>query len=542
MKRFIDNPEKKEFDLIIIGGGITGAATAYEASSKGLSVLLIEKKDFGWATSAATSKLIHGGLRYLNNLEFSLVRESLRERRILSNIAPNFVYPLPFLIPGYNTVKTNKWIIRLGMILYDILSYDKKRTWDKNKQIPNHSWLSKKQVLSIEPGVKEKNLTGGSVYYDSQSIFPERLTLAFIKSAIKYGAEVTNYTDIKDFIKDDNRITGVTAIDIQTGVKTKIYSKLIINCAGPWVDRILDKASHGKGTHVIRRSEGIHIITNKIVNKNAVVLMTPAGRHFFIVPWRDYSLIGTTDTEYKGDPDKYSVRKESIEGLIKDVNDSYGDGNLTYKDVIFAFGGLRPLVDDQTEGTYESSRKYEINDNAADGLNGLITIEGGKFTTSRHLAENAVNLAFVKLGEKPDKSETHQKFLSGCEIKDLNKFISNLKDEYSAYDNDTLEYIGRNYGTDASKILKIADEKNDYKKRLTPDGQLLAEVVFAARHEMPVTLDDIIFRRTGIGNIGHPGKKTLELIAETAAKELKWNTARKKDELKKTEEAFRLPQ
>ncbi|MGB4269834.1 MAG: FAD-dependent oxidoreductase, partial [Spirochaetota bacterium] len=213
MKRFIEQDTKENFDCIVIGGGITGAAVAYEAASRGLNVALLEKNDFGWATSAATSKLIHGGLRYLNYFEFGLVRESLRERRILENIAPNLVYPFPFMIPNYNRLENNRWVLKIGMILYDILSYDKGFTWDKSKKIPMHFTLSKEKALQEEPNIHPEGLTAATVYYDCQSIFPERLTLAFIKSAVEYGAKVANYAEVVNFSYTNNSITGVIVHD-----------------------------------------------------------------------------------------------------------------------------------------------------------------------------------------------------------------------------------------------------------------------------------------------------------------------------------------
>ena len=232
LERFIENQARDtEYDLLVVGGGITGAAVAYDAASRGLSVALVEKNDFGGGTSAATSKLIHGGLRYLATMEFGLVRESLRERRILENIAPNFVYPAPIMITTNKIKFTNrKWIIKAGMMVYDIFSFDKGFTWDKSKKIPCHRTISAKKVLEAEPNVKSEGLTGASVYYDCASINPERLTLAFIKSAVKHGARVANYTKVEDFLteeKGDHRqVLGARIKDLLTGEDHDVRAKL----------------------------------------------------------------------------------------------------------------------------------------------------------------------------------------------------------------------------------------------------------------------------------------------------------------------------
>ncbi len=543
MKRFIEEYTDETFDLIVIGGGITGAAVAYDAASRGFNVALLEKKDYSWATSAATSKLIHGGLRYLQNLEFGLVRESLRERLTLENIAPNLVYPIQFLVPGYENSKSDKWMLRAGLTIYDVLAYDRGKTWDESKKIPGHSWLSKEEIIEMESQVRPEKMTGGSIYYDCQSIYPERLTLAFIKSAVKHGAKTANYSKVVDFLHSgENKINGVRVEDLLTGKTVDVKGRLVINCGGPWADIILNLADKtGESKHAIRRSEGIHFITKKFKTKYAVVLWTPAGRHFFTIPWRGFQLVGTTDKEYVGNPDDWKVTKKSIEELIVDANDSIGDGNLKYEDVIFAYGGLRPLVDKQTEGTYESSRKYEIYDNTADGFDGLITVEGGKYTTSRHLAEGVLEMVQNKLDRHLGDPVTAKEFLSGCEIKDMEAFMSELEKTYKDFDAKTIDFLGRNYGTESRAVFELARTNPELAEVVCEDGQILASVVYAILNESARTLDDILFRRTGIGNIGHPGKEVLQKIAVTAAKELNWDESKREQEIKISDAALRLP-
>ncbi len=543
MKRFIEEYKDKTFDLIVIGGGITGAAVAYDAAGRGFSVALVEKKDYGWATSAATSKLIHGGLRYLQNMELSLVRESLRERRILENIAPNLVYPIQFLVPGYRDLKRNKWILRAGLTLYDILSYDRNRIWDKSKYIPHHSWLSKSKIMRLEPEVRSTGMTGGSIYYDCQSIYPERLTLAFIKSAVRHGAEVSNYANVVNFLfSNDHKVNGVRVEDKLTGNLVDVKGSLVINCAGPWADIVLNLADKsGNSKHQIKRSEGIHLLTKKFKTRHAVVMWTPSGRHFFTIPWRGYQLIGTTDKDYEGNPDEYKVSRQSIDQLIQDTNDSIGDGKLKYEDVIHAWGGLWPLVDDQTEGTYESSRKYEIYDNASDGFDGLITVEGGKYTTSRHLAENVLDMVEKKLNRIPKQAITDKALLAGCEIKDMETFLSDLKKDTPDFETKTVDFLGQNYGSDCRFVFDLARENPEFSEIICEDGQIMASVVYAIRHESARTLNDILMRRTGVGNVGLPEKNILEGIARVAAKELNWDQSKIEQELNIADASLRLP-
>ena len=542
MNRFIEEYDGKSYDIIVIGGGITGAAVAYEAASRGYSVALVEKGDFGAATSSATSKLIHGGLRYLAYFEFGLVRESLRERRILENIAPNLVYPLPFIIPLYKTGIRNIKVLEPGMILYDILSFDKAFTWDNSKKLPHHRFLSRKKVLELEPVVNPEGLTGGILYYDCLSIAPERLTLAFIKSAIKYGAEVSNYTKVEQFISKPGGVGGVIVRDVLSGNSAEIRGKIIINCGGPWADLLLKVAGGVQGSGQIRRSEGIHIITKRLTNCHAVGGLSPSGQACNLYPWRGYTLIGTTDREYNGDPDAYEVTREKVEEFLEVINSAFGKDNLVnFEDILHVYGGLRPLVDDQTEEVYNTSRKYEIYDNQPEGLEGLITVEGGKYTTSRNLAENVLKLAVKKLGGKYSRSKTTNTFLAGCDIPDIEAFVSNAILENSDFKSSTVEFLARHYGTEYPAILDIARNNPEFAIPLNPDGEITAQVIYSIREEMAYTLEDILLRRTGIGTLGNPGNKISELVARLAADELGWNNERIVQEVDKVTKIITPP-
>lgn len=542
LKRFIEEEGTDRFDLVIIGGGITGAAVAYIAAARGLSVALFEKKDYGGATSAATSKLIHGGLRYLANGELKLVRESLRERRILGNIAPNFVYPLPFVMPMYKRWRGNIWQMLIGMYLYDLLSYDKKDTWDRSKRLPNHRLISYRKSVRVEPGLKRENLRNAFYFFDYQSIFPERLTLAFIKSAAAYGARVSNYSPVEGFIYDENqKITGVRVRDHFTNLTKEIGSGLVINCGGTWADKILAMATGGGETlHKIKRSEGIHIITKKIAGSHVVSLRKSDGGHFMIMPWRGYSLIGTTDKEYLGDPDDYRVSCESIDEIINSVNAAFGR-KISREDIIYAYGGLRPLVDDETSGTYETSRKYEVYDNAVGGLEGMITVEGGKYTTSRGLAREVLKLVSVKLGRSLSDALSDNLYLSGCEIRDMKQFMIRQHLNYKDFSRDTVEYVSRNYGTESATLFAMARESPELAEVISHDGELMAEVVYAIKYESARTLKDIMLRRTGAGTLGNPGAELTGRIAALVSKLLGWDEKRIEDEIASLRQIYELP-
>ena len=545
MERYTEHMENEIFDVVVIGGGITGAAVCYEAASRGLSAALFEKGDFSEATSAASSKLIHGGLRYLSNMEYGLVRESLRERRIMSNIAPNFVYPTPMMFPHYRaSFKSNKWIIKIGLTLYDRLAVGKGDTWDKSKRIPGHETVSSKKALELQPIIKKEGLTGASIFYDCISIFPERLTLAFIKSALYHKAKAANYASVTGFLMDESKknVCGVMVRDLLKEKSYSVRAKVTINCAGPWSDRILQTLLKDKNTARLKRSEGIHIITKRIAKDDMVVsAVTPNGRHCFLIPWRGHTLIGTTDKPYDGDPDDYRVTRESILELIHEVNGSFENLELTPDDVLYAYGGLRPLVESRKKETYRSSRKYEIRDAADHGIGGLLTVEGGKWTTSRGLAEKVLDRLRKKTGLSIGPSVSAGQYLKGSEIRDMNAFLADIKAENPDFHEDTVDYVGRIYGVEYEKVLALARRDRTLAQRLNRDGEIPAQVVYGVHHEMACTLKDIALRRTGIATLKNPGEEILLRTAKIMARELNWDQEKISEEVKTTMNFLEVP-
>jgi glycerol-3-phosphate dehydrogenase len=545
MERYTEHIQNETVDVIVIGGGITGAAISYEAASRGLSVALFEKGDFSEATSAASSKLIHGGLRYLSNMEYGLVRESLRERKTFANIAPNFVYSIPTLFPHYrSSIKSNKWLTKIGLTLYDILAVGKNNTWDNSKRIPCHKAVSAEEALRLQPVIRKNGLTGASVFYDCISICPERLALSFIKSALHYGGKAANYACVEAFLLDENkqRVVGVRVRDLLKEKIFEVQARITINCAGPWADSMLLKLSKGETVGRLMRSEGIHIITNQITKDDSIVgAVTPGGKHCFLIPWRGHTLIGTTDKPYSGHPDDYRVTLKSIRELIHEVNGSFEGLNLTLDDVLYSYGGLRPLVDSRSKETYRSSRKYEIHDNTVDGIDGLLTVEGGKWTTSRSLAEKAINHLREKLGISMGPSVSAKQYLRGSEIRDMNHFITRIKDENRDFHGNTLDCMGKLYGADYQQVLGLARKENILNQRLNGDGELLAQAVYGVRREMARTLKDIVLRRTGIATLGNPGKTLLLRVAQVMARELNWDQERIFEEVESTVAFLKVP-
>jgi len=348
--------------------------------------------------------------------------------------------------------------------------------------------------------------------------------------------------EVKGFRINSNKIEGVTLFDKINNCELSLKGKITINCAGPWADKVLSLTGTNKHTEVLRRSEGIHVITRKIFNNYLVTSSTPGGRHIFIIPWRGYSLIGTTDKEYIGSPDDWNIRNESVMELLDDVNASFGENvKISYDDILYCYGGLRPLVEDQTADVYESSRKYEIFDNSADGFDGLITVEGGKYTTSRKLAENVMKIACRKLGVSDKKSVTDKEYLYGSEIEDIKAFVEFCKTKYCNLPSETIDYLSRIYGTEIDNLMSITNNDNSLTAPLTKEGEIAAQIVYAIENEMALKLTDILFRRTGLGTLGHPGKDVLKLIADKAGSILGWDQNKKNIEILEAEKLFIKP-
>ena len=543
MQRLNKQNKQPKYDIIVIGGGISGASVAYEAASRGLKVALVEKNDFANATSSATSKMIHGGLRYLQKMEFGIVRESLRERRVLANIAPNFVFPLPFLLNSYTHDKIPYWVFKIGMIFYDLLSFDKNRLWQDSKKITGHKTFNPKKLLAMEPYIKKEGLKKGLMYYDYFNVVPERLTLGFVKSAVAHGAHVANYTKVTSFIADHNKaIQGVQVHDLQTGEDYDLKADMVINCAGPWADLVLHQSDLLEHPLHLMRSEGIHLIVGKKVNNHVISATIPGKGHCFMVPWRNHTLIGTTDKRYDGDPDDWQVTKEAVLELLEDANTVFGN-NETIKpeEIKYVYGGLRPLVESKDKDVYGTSRHYEIDTYDNEKLSGLVTVTGGKFTTSRSLAENVIDTVEELTDREHQKSVTKDKYLEGSRIPDFVSFVQQKAYEHPELSEDQVYFLCQYYGDRFDDLMAIAKEKPALAKALDGDGEIGAQVIYAMRHEMALTLSDILFRRTGLGTLGHPGQEVLESIATWAAQELQWSEERKRQELALVEQQLKVP-
>lgn len=390
MPRDLSSLQETTFDLLIIGGGINGAGIARDAALRGLKVALIEKNDFASGTSSKTTKLIHGGIRYLEQFNFKLVFESCRERCLLLNLAPHLVKPLKFIIPVYKDGPRGMLKVNIGTAIYDFLS--------GKRCIKHRQMLTAKEILLLEPSLTQEGLKGGVLYYDAQ-MDDLKLCLENILSARKNNAVVFNYVEATGFLEENGKINAVEAKDNLTHIRFIIKSKAVVNAGGPWADKICRLDNPG-AKQMLRPTKGIHLVYPKILNEHAILLSHKNdGRIFFVIPWNNLSLIGTTDTDYSGSPDDVKVFDEDIEYLIDETKKVFPGQEIKKEKIISSFAGLRPLLYQGEKKSWVTSREHLI----WQSQSGLISVAGGKYTTYRKLSEEVVDFVFkyLKLKKEP---------------------------------------------------------------------------------------------------------------------------------------------
>ncbi|MBW8198733.1 glycerol-3-phosphate dehydrogenase/oxidase [Flagellimonas abyssi] len=479
------------YDLVVIGGGITGAGIALDASSRGMKVLLLEKGDFASGTSSKSTKLIHGGLRYLKQFDFWLVKEVGSERAIVHKLAPHLVLPEKMLLPLIEGGSYGKWLTSIGLKVYDILA---QVSGDDKRQM-----LEKKEAMKLEPLLPKKILNGAG-YYAEYRTDDARLTLENLKTSLQFGTEIFNYTRVTDFVYGDEKVAGVKFSDEVFGDEYRVSSKYVINAAGPWVDelRSVNQSKKGKRLHL---TKGVHLVfpKEKLPVKQSVYFDIPDGRMMFAIPRGKVTYIGTTDTNYNSDKDHVTTELADAIYLISAVNNMFPDIDLELDDIISSWAGLRPLIHEEGKSASELSRKDEIFTSDT----GLVSIAGGKLTGYRKMAERTVNRIAKKMEEDHDvelKACTTDKIpLCGNDFKKfkhVKKYIAQIEEQLQAdgfakYD---AWYLVTTYGKQTESILDLyANIKGDKPK----ERMIRAEVQFTIAHEMALNPLDFFIRRTG---------------------------------------------
>ncbi len=490
-KETLQKVVKEAYDLVVIGGGITGAGIALDASSRGMKVLLLEKGDFASGTSSKSTKLIHGGLRYLKQFDFWLVKEVGSERAIVHKLAPHLVLPEKMLLPLIEGGSYGKWLTSIGLKVYDILA---QVSGDDKRQM-----LEKKEAMKLEPLLPKKILNGAG-YYAEYRTDDARLTLENLKTSLQFGAQLFNYTKVTDFIYEDEQVAGVKFTDEVFGDAYSISSKYVINAAGPWVDelRSVNQSQKGKRLHL---TKGVHLVfpKEKLPVKQSVYFDIPDGRMMFAIPRGKVTYIGTTDTNFNLDKDQVTTDIADAIYLVSAVNNMFPDIELELDDIISSWAGLRPLIHEEGKAASELSRKDEIFTSDT----GLVSIAGGKLTGYRKMAERTVNRIAKKMEEdhtvELEHCSTDKIPLCGNDFKKfkhVKKYIGQIQerlqaDGFTKYD---AWYLVTTYGKQTESILELyAKIKGDKSK----ERMIRAEAQFAIAYEMALNPLDFLIRRTG---------------------------------------------
>jgi glycerol-3-phosphate dehydrogenase len=535
MQRSIGRLSQKLYDVAVIGGGIYGAWIAREAAHRGLSVALVEQGDFGSGTSFNSQRIAHGGLRYLQHADFKRMRESIRERSILMRIAPHLVFPMPVLIPTYRNPLQGKTLMAVALKLNDLIGFDRNRNLSAEKTIPAGRILSKNECLAYCPDLPQQDLTGAACFFDGQVHNTERLVLSLLLSAARNGAVIANYARVIGLQKSVQAIVGMSIEDVLTGKSVEIRARVVVNCSGPWTDRVVELARLVKPRARKRWVKAVLLLTRQLIPIVAVgvrsnceyqktgACLDKGYRYFFITPWRNNSLIGTFEVPYNAGPDDFRVSEDEICSFVENINSAYPAGHLTRKDVHFAYGGLVPASDQNGTSSNQPAKHYEICDHALeDGVEGLVSVIGVKYTTARHVAEKAVNLIETKLGRRPAESRTAVTPIYGGAMKSFEEFLENeLQNKPLGLSQETMRHLIQTYGSEYREVLQYCDQDQKWSKPIASNSPVIrAEILHCIREEMACNLEDLLYRRTELGAVGYSDDSCVSSCAEIMEHEL----------------------
>ena len=526
-KEILSKLTSESYDVIIVGGGITGAGIALDAASRGLKTALVEKNDFAFGTSSRSTKLIHGGLRYLKQLEFGLVKEVGSERAVVHRLAPHLVVPEKMLLPLSEKKGLGYWLTSIGLKVYDWLAGVKPE--DQRRM------LTKLQTLKSEPLLRKDDVKGGAIYAEYRTD-DARLTIEIVKAAVTHGADILSYAEAFDFVYNGDQVAGIKVRDGISGEEFVIHSKVVVSAAGPWVDELreINKSKTGKRLHL---TKGVHIVVahSRFPVRQAIYFDVEDGRMIFAIPRGRTTYIGTTDTTYSGDKDRVFTTRDDAQYLIAAVNSTFPSVNLSLGDIESSWAGLRPLIHEEGKSASELSRKDEIFESGS----GLISIAGGKLTGYRKMAERVVNLVIKKHFDDRnfEPCRTDRIKLAGSafsSVKDVKKFAQGISAKLGTSGTPAAaSYLVENFGMQGDNILSRVGTFNASQPEL---ALLKAQLSFCIQHEMVCNLQDFFVRRTGLIYFDiHQVEKWKQEIAKECATILGWDNSKVSVELKELE-------
>jgi len=555
LKRDLAALTNKTFDVIVIGAGIFGSCTAWDAALRGMSVALVEKKDFSHATSANHLKMVHGGIRYLQHGDIYRVRESSRERSALLRIAPHLTKPLPIVMPTYGHGKKGKEILKVGMLVYDALTCDRNKGLSRENRIPGGRLIGREEIRQLFPDLDATGLTGGAVFCDGQIGNTPRLSLSFLRSAVEAGAEVANYLGAEKFLWEEGKVTGIIAKDEENGDKVEIRGNVVINAAGPWAAHLMDDLpdlrkdvqpvfSRDLSFMVKRRFNHQYGLAVPTYVKDADAVFDRGGRHLFFAPWREYTLVGVWHKIVKSPSENITVEQEELKAFADEVNHCYPGMAIDPDDIVRVNTGLTLYGEEAKQGAVEMSfgkRSLLIDHEVQHKVGGLITLVGVRATTARGMAEKTIDMVARKIPGNHRSCSTETTPLFGGDMDRLKDVVDTAqKIRPSEMGQESMEALVGNHGTKYKEVLQIVLERPDLMQSFGGSTVIKAEVIYAIRKEMAMHLSDVVFRRTDLASGALPEKDVLQECGVLMGAELGWSDDRINREIAEVEHA--LPQ
>jgi len=537
-KRDLSSLSEQGFDVVIIGGGITGAWLSLHCALSGFKTALIEKADYASQTSSASSKMLHGGIRYLQQMQFDKVRESAMERAEFIYAAPHLSHAVPFVVPTYKDFKRSKFFLRCGMLAYQTLCLGENSLIGSDEQRMSGVKSIDAAELNTICDLENEPHTGAMVFYERHMLDSERMVLAILQTAQKQGAQVHNYVSAQAFLGDKTQVSGVVARDELTGDEFSINAELVINAAGPWVDNLnshlanADKApsinSYALGSHIVTRQLSDHAIA-LTTKQQAGSKIDRGGRHVFLIPWRGYSLIGTSYDEIDSANAEIGLQSEHVDQLIDAINDAMPSAKLSRADVISGYSGLYDYRTNNVKSTvYQGSGEYQVIDHSVSNqVDGLVTALGAKYTTGRKVSALTMKVVYNKLRGLGKQTASLSKLkLHGSDYQSYGDLLKvTLEEHQELYSRSTLKHLLMCYGSELPAFLaRISDEPELQRSICSGQEDLFGQVVWGIECEQAMTLDDIIFGRTSLGLLGITDDE-LNAVATLMGAHLSWSDA-----------------
>ena len=527
MQRDPDRLTERTFDVLVVGGGIYGLAIGYDAAQRGASVALVERDDFGSGSSFNHLRTIHGGLRYLQHLEVARARESMRERRTLARIAPHAVVPVRFALPLYRSLTRGKLAMRAGFIVDRFVAAGRNRGVTASLALPGGQVFSRHQAVEHFPGLRRRGLTGAAVWYDYVVPEADRLTFSWALAAAAHGAVLANYLEAVGIARDGRRVAGVEAVDRRTGRSLQIAARTVVNATGAAIDRLLGSIGLSTRMPLVM---AMNLVTTRDAGDAALGGQSASGRNLFLVPWRHRALFGTWESSRPGEPGT-APAEEDVVAFIAELNEAFPALELRRSDVALVHRGVVPAAERSGRVTLEG--RAQVHDHGSDGMEGLFSVAGAKYTTARAVAEQVVDRVIRTIPGSWAPCRTASTPLPGGHVRDLALAVAEARRDYDTLvPSDTIPHLVAAYGSAYREVMDLARTRPDWCARVAADSPVIGgELVWAVRHEMAETLCDAVLRRTPLGALGYPGDQAAARAAAIIGAERQWSDERTQMEL-----------